>query len=347
MKRLVAAGLASLFALTAAGEVSAGGPTPASGAVWNPNQRVTFRWKEGDEPPAWMRAAINAAADDSNDSRDSRAAVLSQSDTAASSIAYTGDMPTNWAVGYTVTNIPNSFTMRLRPQGYPLDWGNLRWCQFYDSPPTGCYDAEMIALHEFGHVQTLDHPDDADVDQWTDTVMHWAPKTKAKAGWNQHQFGPCDVARLQIRYEPQITSTAISTCLDLATNVSLSTSTSSAVSGGTVSLTARLKIADDAMWPLLASEPLAARQLILQRRVPGASTWSGIGSMTVLDDNGRYSRTLTPSNTYDYRVVFNGPSDEGLEGSTSLVVRVTVSSGGGECGFTRPVPGAHGQFYTC
>ena len=31
------------------------------------------------------------------------------------------------------------------------------------SPPTGCYDAEMIALHEFGHVQTLDHPDDADV----------------------------------------------------------------------------------------------------------------------------------------------------------------------------------------
>src|SRR5690242_7303707 len=213
MKRLLAALAGSLVILAVSnGQAAATPPTPADGQVWNQNQRVTFRWHQGDEPPTWMRSAINAAANDSNDSRDAKAAVLSQSDSGASWIGYTGDVPTTWAIGYTVGNIPNSFTMRLRPQGYPLDWGTLRWCQAYDTPPSGCYDAEMIALHEFGHVQTLDHPDDADVTNWTDTVMHWAPKTKAKAGWNQHEFGPCDVARLQIRYEPLTSSTRISTC---------------------------------------------------------------------------------------------------------------------------------------
>jgi len=189
VKRVIAAFAASIVALTlTSGQASATAPTPASGQVWNQNQRVNYRWHEGDVPPSWMRSAINAAANDSNDSRDSKAAVVSQSDSGASWIGYTGDIPTTWAIGYTVRNIPNSFTMRLRPQGYPLDWGTLRWCQAYDTAPTGCYDAEMIALHEFGHVQTLDHPDDADVTNWTDTVMHWAPKTKAKAGWN-HLLG--------------------------------------------------------------------------------------------------------------------------------------------------------------
>ena len=183
--------------------------------------------------------------------------------------------------------------MRLRPQGYPLDWGSLRWCQFYDSPPTGCYDAEMIALHEFGHVQTLDHPDDADVDVWTDTVMHWAPKTKAKAGWNQHEFGPCDVARLQIRYEPLTASTPISTCLDLATDLSLSASTSSTYTGAQVVVDRQAEDRRRAIWPLLASEPLSARTVTLQRRALGASSWSNVATMSVLDDNGRYTKTLT------------------------------------------------------
>ena len=93
--------------LTVAGEASATPPSPASGQIWNPNQHVTYRWHEGDEPPAWMRSAINAAANDSNDSRDSKAAVLSQSDSGASWIGYTGDIPTTWAIGYTIRSIPN------------------------------------------------------------------------------------------------------------------------------------------------------------------------------------------------------------------------------------------------
>src|SRR4029078_7535589 len=102
---------------------------------WHQNQRVTYRWHEGDVPPSWMRSAINAAANDSNERRDAKASMLSQSDSGPSWIGYTCDIPTTWAIGYTVRNIPNSFTMRLRPQGYPLDWGTLRRVPAIRTPP--------------------------------------------------------------------------------------------------------------------------------------------------------------------------------------------------------------------
>jgi len=326
-RRCTASLAIALVALTAgAGVASATLPTPASGSTWSDNQHVKYRWKGGDEPPGWMRAAVNAAAQDSNASRDSRAAVLEQSDAGASWIAYTGDMPTDWAIGYTTRNIPDSFTMRLRPQGYPLDWGTLRWCQAYASPPNGCYDAEMIALHEFGHAQTLGHADEGDVTAWTDTVMHAAPKTKAKAGWNAHEFGRCDVARLQIRYGPLKASTPYSTCLDLDTQLSLSASASSVGYNGSLTLTAKLKVDPNTPWSNIASEPLDGRKVTLQRRSPSASSWSNFGSMSAYSDGtGRYALSTTVTSTYDWRAVFSSPSGGGLEGSASPVVRVTVS----------------------
>jgi hypothetical protein len=348
MKRILAASVGGMLALTVAtGEASATPPTPASGAIWSPNQRVDYRWKEGNEPPGWIRPAINAAAHDSTDSRASRAGIFSQSDNGASWISYTGDIPTSYAIAYTVSYIPNYFTMRVRPQGYALDWGTLRWCQFYDTSPTGCYDAEMIALHELGHAQTLDHADDDAVTEWTDTVMHWAPKTKAKAGWNQHVFGRCDVARLQIRYQPLTSSTTISTCLDLATDLSFNSSDTSAAYAGTITLTGRLTIADDAIWPNLASDPLSGRPVTLQRRAPGTTSWTNVSAMAALDDNGRYAKTLIVYDTYDYRAVFTAPGNEGLRDETSPVVRVTVASGGGYCAYTEPKLGLNGQMYVC
>src|SRR4051812_48038474 len=348
MKRVFVASIGALLAMTfAAGEVTATPPTPASGTTWGPNQHVDYRWKEGNEPPAWMRPAINAAVQDSNDSRDSRAAIFSQSDNGSSWISYTGDIPTTYAIGYTVGNLPNSFTMRVRPQGYALDWGTLRWCQFYDTGPTGCYDAEMIALHELGHAQTLDHADDDAVTDWTDTVMHWAPKTKAKVGWNQHVFGRCDIARLQIRYQPLTSSTSISACLDLATDLSFNSSDTTAGYGGSISLSARLTIANDAVWANLASDPLSGRQVTLQRRVPGTSTWTNVTAMPAADDNGRYVKALTVYDTYDYRAVFTAPGNEGLRDQTSSVVRVTVASGGGYCRYTEPDLRLNGEIYVC
>ena len=78
MKRAssVATVLATLLFVASGGAVQATSPTPASGPTWAPNQRVEYRWKAGSEPPTWMRAAVNAAASDSNSSRASRAAVL-------------------------------------------------------------------------------------------------------------------------------------------------------------------------------------------------------------------------------------------------------------------------------
>jgi hypothetical protein len=324
--------LARLFAVLAlvtgaAGPVTATSPTPASGATWSANQLVEYRWKDAAEPPGWMRSAVNAAASDSNASRAARAAVFTHRDGAGSWIGYTADLPTTYAIGYAVRNVPDSFNIRLRPQGYMLDWGKLRWCQFYDSPPTGCYDAEMITLHEFGHIQTLGHANESDVTDWLDTIMHAAPKTKAKAGWNAHAFGRCDVARLQIRYRPLTPSTRYSTCLSMPTQLSIGASATSVASGANVAFTARLKVADDAVYPKLAGEPLDGRTVILQRRAPGASSWATVATMNAqYDDAGRYVKTVSVSATYDWRAKFATPSAEGLTGSTSSAARVTAGA---------------------
>ena len=243
MKRLAIAATLLLLTVFAAQPVSAALPTPASGITWDKNQRVEYRWKDGSEPPGWAKSAMNAAATDSNQSRKAKAATFAYDTSGPATLAYTDDLPTNWAIGYTVRNIPDSFTIRMRPHGTQLDWGTLKWCQFYDDPPNGCYDLEMVTLHEFGHAQTLGHVDEADIDSYTDTLMHESGlHSKSKLGWNQHVFGRCDVARLQIRYEPLTTSTAISTCLDLATDLTLTPATSGIAYASSVAITAKLKI---------------------------------------------------------------------------------------------------------
>ena len=69
----------------------------------NQNQRVEYRWKAGDEPPAWAKSAMNAAAADSNSSRRAKAAVFSYDVGGPAWLAYTDDLPTNWAIGYTIS----------------------------------------------------------------------------------------------------------------------------------------------------------------------------------------------------------------------------------------------------
>jgi hypothetical protein len=40
--------------------------------------------------------------------------------------------------------------------------------------------------------------------------------------------------------------------------------------------------------------------------------------------DGSYGLTITPSKTYDYRLVFTAPSSEGLTNATSSTVRIGV-----------------------
>ena len=316
--------------LLAAGAAPAAGaqPTPASGETWTQNQRVDFRWKGDSEPPAWAKPPMKAAAADSNTSRKAKAAIFDYDPDGASWLAYTDDLPTNWAIGFTVRNPPASFTIRMRPHGTQLDWGTLKWCEFFGADaPSGCYDLEMTTLHEFGHAQTLGHADESAIDSYTDTVMHASGlHSKPKNGWNQHVYGRCDIARLQIRYEPLNTNTRISTCLDLRTDLSISPVNVSATAGSSVTLTARLKIDPSESYPNLAGQPLSGRSVILQKRAPADSGWTTVGEMAaVTDDTGRYVKTVTVNATFDWRATFTAPIDEGIRSTNSPITRLSVA----------------------
>ena len=63
--------------------------------------------------------------------------------------------------------------------------------------PNGCYDAETVALDEFGHVEILDHHvNQDDQSDYTDAVVQTFSRTKPGVGWNMH------VARRLRRREP-------------------------------------------------------------------------------------------------------------------------------------------------
>lgn len=323
--------VAATCAIVLVSPAAAATPTPASGATWEPNQVVRFRWKDAAEPPGWMKSAINNAAAGSTSSRTAKAAVISHRDGADSWVGYTANLPSNYAIGYAVRNIPHHFTVRLRPHGYVLDWGTLRWCQFYTNPPNGCYDAEMVTLHEFGHVQTLGHADESEV-AWLDTVMHEAPHSKAKVGWNMHAFGRCDVARLQIRYEALTSTAPYSTCLSLPAALALKASTTAPTYGGSVTFTAALRVSPDAQYLKLAGDPVSGRRVMLQRRPVGGSTWSNYVEMVPLTDGtGRYTKTLRIIASYEWRARFFKPADEGLAGAHSSAFAVYVRGCTGTC----------------
>jgi hypothetical protein len=195
----------------------------------------------------------------------------------------------------------------------------------------------MVTLHEFGHVQTLGHVDEADV-EWLDSVMHAAVHSKGRVGWNMHAFGRCDVARLQIRYQALNSSTRYSTCLSLPSSLGMSVSDSSPAYGSNVSFTATLRVAADAPYAKLAGDPASGRSVVLQRRNVGDSTWSNYAEFTpTTDGTGRYLKTVKVTATYEWRARFVSPSDEGLDGSSSSVLRVNVGGCVSNCPLSMPV----------
>jgi hypothetical protein len=325
----LAIALAATLALAAAVQpVGATSVTPISRLDWAPNQELPFRWREDGTPPAWMRTAIQAAAQDSTASRGARAGVLIQRDGAVSWVAYTAELPDASALAFASRRVPDSFKIWLRPQGYVFDWGNLRWCQFYAKPPDGCIDAEMVALHEFGHVHGLGHIEDApDPGDWLDSIMHTISRGKPKVGWDAHAYGRCDVAALQTRYELLTPATRVSSCLSLATDLAFGASASTIISGSTVTFTAVLRIADDVAYSRLASDPLVGRSVLLQRRLPGASQWTTHATMLDSTAAGSYRLTVAPTTAYEWRARLNQP-DEGLLAASSAMLKVTVTAAG-------------------
>jgi hypothetical protein len=276
-------------------------------------------------PPTGYQTAIKAAAADASATRGSQAATFAYASGASNLVGYgIGATCGSQGIACFSRNAPTSFTMWMREQGHVFDWGSLRWCQAYATWPDGCYDVENIMLDEFGHVEILNHHANYYGDSdYTDAVVQTLSRAKPRTGWNAHAFGRCDVASLQVQYDMQGWGAKYSTCLDLATTLTLGASPGSVGVGGTVTLTATLKVADNPAYSRLALNPVSLRVVTLQRRSPGG-TWTTVGSMPYGSASGTYARALQLTSRTEFRAVFAKPADEGLRGVTSPIVTVAV-----------------------
>lgn len=321
------AALVSALAITLglANSVSAHGPDPfLSGGTFGQNQGLTFRWRSGSVPAGVIGTAIKAAAADASATRASKAPTFSYATSGANPIGYGVGAPcgVNGLACFT-RSAPDSFTMWLREQGHVFDWGTLKWCQAYSTAPNGCYDAETIALDEFGHVDGLGHHVNRDDDSdYLDAVVQTFSRTKPNSGWNVHTLRRCDTATLELRYDIPSATSKYSTCLDLSTVLSLSASPSTLVVGGSTTLTATLKVVDDDAYLLLGGNNVTGRIVTLQRRAPGSTAWTAVGTMGATSSG--YVTTQRPGTTTEYRAVFSTPSDEGINGDSSPAVTVSV-----------------------
>ncbi len=311
--------------------VVAHAPDPEfSGALWAQDQRLTFRWRAGAAPPAVIRTAILNGAADSNATRASRAATFAYEASGASPIGY-GLSATCSVAGlacFTRTAPSGGFTMWFREQGHAFDWGSLRWCQMYATAPNGCYDAETVALDEFGHVEILDHHGNfGDESDYLDAVVQRVSRTKPNAGWNMHTYARCDTATLQKRYDMQTWSARYSTCLTLNTVLTLSASPTTIPYGASTRLTAVLKVAGVDAYGRLRGNPISNRTVTLQRRAPGSPTWATVGSMAAGATAGTYATSVTLASRTEFRAVFSKPASEGLVGTVSPIVTVVVGCG--------------------
>jgi hypothetical protein len=315
-----------VLSLVASG-VAAHSPDPVfSGGRYNQNQNLPFSWRSGAVPASIYQTAIRAAAADASNTRGSQAATFSYVAGASNLIGYgVGATCGPKGIACFSRTPPTSFTMWMREQGHVFDWGSLRWCQAYTTWPNGCFDVENIMLDEFGHVEILDHHNNYSGDSdYTDAVVQEASRTKPNAGWNAHAFGRCDVASLQMQYDMQGWGAKYSTCLDLATTLTIGAVPGVVGYGGTTTLTATLKVADNSAYVRLALNPVALRTVTLQRRPPGGS-WTTVGTMSPGSTSGTYTRSVQLVAHTEFRAVFAKPSDEGLRAATSGTVTVIVS----------------------
>lgn len=315
-----------------ASAVAAHSPDPLLGTTpWGQNQLVLYMWAPNQVPPTWAASNIDLGAADSEASRASRAARFARDTSAASRIAYGGANP---CPGYGIacmnrTGVPVSFGVWFRAHGTVLDWGTLRWCQAQSVATNGCYDIRRVALDEFGHVEMLGHHENfADESDYLDAIVQYAGRSRPKEGWNTHVYGRCDVARLQLEYELIDSGGLVSTCLSLATSLTITAQPASIVAGASTQITGELEIAVATAAKRLSGDPLSRRTITLQRRDLGSTTWVTVGTLGwVTGAAGSYAISIRPAASADYRLIYDALASEGLRDATSAVVRVAVGIG--------------------
>ena len=154
--------------------------------------------------------------------------------------------------------------------------------------------------------------------------MQTFSRTKPSTGWNFHTLRRCDVATLQMLYDVVNWTAKYSTCLDLAAVLTLTASSTAIPTGGTVILTASLKVVDDDAYRKLGGNPVSGRTVTLQRRPVGGTTWITVGTMAAAAAGGTYAVSQAPFGDTEYRATFASQSTEGLNGDTSPTVRVSI-----------------------
>jgi hypothetical protein len=320
-RRLTALVLSIAGVASGVAPVSAATPDPFLGDPFPQGAVLAYRWVAGAVPPAAIKTAINAAAEDANVSRRSKAPTFDYAVDAPNGIGYGLSAPCGVnGLACFRRDAPAFWAIYLREHGHRFDWGTLRWCEI--ERVNGCYDAENITLDELGHVLGLDHhenlPDESD---YGDAVVQEYSRARPREFYSAHLFGRCDYATLQQVYDVATSSTLYSTCLDVPTVLSMSASRTSVVAGSVVTFTATLGSNGTGR---LSNNPVSGRTVVLQQRT--SSGWTDVFTMTPASASGTYSASLVMRTTGDLRAVFRKPSGEGLRGSSSAAVTVTVTA---------------------
>ncbi len=324
-------GPTAVLALTAAlalpaAPIAAHSADPSIGGLsWSPNQVVPYAWAAGQVPPAWMQSAFNGAANDANQTRASQAAVFSLQ-SSGSLVAY-GEPTGCSATGIACfsRSAPGSFRIWYRAHGAWFDWGQLRWCQGPSGYVSGCYDAETVGLDELGHVEGLDHHVNwSDSSDYGDAVVQSVSRSYPRAGSTARGFARCDVARLQLTYDRLSSWDSFSACLSIASETGMGVSALSITSGGAVLFTATLRTTPAAAAGALSGGWISGRTMILERRFPGAATWTAVTTLTPQAAEGYYAAWVTITGTYEWRARFPSPSGEGVQGSASGTALITA-----------------------
>jgi len=303
-------------------------PVPVlSDPKWAQNTVLRYRWDAGEPPPSSIRPALNAVADDASSTRRSQAPTYRYDTTATDGFRYTENFP-SWsspdAIANAARSVPNWWVVYIRPQGYQYRWGSMRWCQI--DPGDGCFDVERIVLHELGHVVGLDHPERAGFRlRPYDTVMHSTSPARPDSGSLLHAFGPCDTATLQERYDVASTSSRYSTCNSVDTTLVLTASEVSIGKDDPVTFVATLHVTNRDAYGRLGGNALSGRSVQLRRRLTGTDDAWQTFWLAAGPGAGTYTLTFNPTASYDYQALFQGPSDEGLNGDSSQQITVHVS----------------------
>ena len=211
--------------------------------------------------------------------------------------------------------------------GPRLRLGHAQVVPGLSSAPNGCYDAETIALDEFGHVEGLNHHGNyANDSDYLDAVVQTYSRTKPSSGWNMHVFGRCDVA---LAPAPVRHADLELQVLDLP-GPRHQPRPQRIVHGGHPRWLD--DVHRDAQGRGSRLVPAARRQPDHGTdRDPPATRRGDVDLGERRDDGGRRGRrhlrdTLSPRSDADYRAVFATPSNEGINGDTSPTVSVLVFS---------------------